>query len=141
MIDNFVLLCNSTAKPKARNVGDHSPIFADTDQRVALKCEAEGWPKPHISWLKDDKNISFYKKKGYYIKEIPTEGNKIKSITSKLIIVAAQTYNSGKFTCVAVNAIGVFKYNITVDVRGKKYFYLFIHLFIFVVSCFSVSWQ
>ena len=56
----------------------------------------------------------------YDINNIPTIGSKVKSIASELTIVAAQPDNSGKFTCVAVNEIGVSKYNITVVVSGKK---------------------
>lgn len=106
-------------KPKARNVGRHSPILATTDDRVALRCEAEGWPRPDIYWLKDNKNISSYEKEGYYIENIPTKGSKVKSIASELTIVAAQPDNSGEFTCVAVNEIGVSKYNITVVVSDR----------------------
>lgn len=128
----MLCLYNSTDKPKARNVGDHSPILATTNDRVALRCEAEGWPRPHIFWLKDNKYISFYEKDGYYIGNIPTRGSKVKSIASELTIVAAQPDNSGEFTCVAVNEIGVSKYNITVVVSGKKIIYLFTYSFIYL---------
>lgn len=139
----MLCLYNSTDKPKARNVGDHSPKLAWTNDRVALRCEAEGWPRPHIYWLKDNKNISSYEKEGYYIENIPTRGSKVKSIASELTIVAAQPDNSGEFTCVAVNEIGVSKYNITVVVSGKKIIYLFTYsftyLFLLRLVCLSVD--
>lgn len=135
----MLCLYNSTVKPKARNVGRHSPILATTNDPVALRCEAEGWPRPHIYWLKDNKNISLYEKDEYDIQNIPTRGSKVKSIASELTIVAAQPDNSGEFTCVAVNEIGVSKYNITVVVSGKKIIYLFTYSFIYYLCCKPVA--
>lgn len=130
----MLCLYNSTVKPKARNVGRHSPILATTNDPVALRCEAEGWPRPHIYWLKDN-NISLYEKDGYYVENIPTRGSKVKSNASELTIVAAQPDNSGEFTCVAVNEIGMSKYNITVVVSGKKNIYLFTYNFFIYFCC------
>ncbi|XP_068747945.1 uncharacterized protein [Montipora capricornis] len=95
------------AKPKARNVGDHSPIVTMADEPVVLQCEADGWPKPQIHWLQNNRNVTSDSSDQYQVRPIPTEGDQRNSTASELTIISAQTSNTGKYICVATNAVGV----------------------------------
>ena len=105
--------------PKARHSGVRSPVFPELDENCSLQCEAEGWPKPGIFWMKDDKNISDINQDHRYRESpIPSEGDGPFYASSELIIFNIQMEDSGKYYCVATNPVGVDKYPIRVQAKG-----------------------
>ncbi|XP_014802303.1 PREDICTED: hemicentin-1 [Calidris pugnax] len=63
------------------------------DQSVTLQCEAEGYPRPEVSWHKDGQQI--------------TESLRRRILsTGALQIVFAQPDDAGRYTCIAANPAG-----------------------------------
>lgn len=106
---------NLTAKPKTSIIGDRSRIAAG-DSSPYLRCEAVGWPRPTIFWMKDNKNIS-NKNENYQYQEKPVAIN-VSSIASTLTILSIQREDGGVYTCVGMNALGVDKRSVSVRVPG-----------------------
>ena len=64
-------------------------------RQVELRCHApRGKPEPHLSWLKDGRQVA------------EDEDGIIVTTEGHLIIVSARTKDSGNFTCVADNLAG-----------------------------------
>lgn len=105
--------------PKARNSGERSPVFCNVDENCILECEAEGWPKPGIFWMKEDKNISDMNENHKY-RESPrqSEGDGPTYASSELTIFYIQKEDGGKYYCVATNPVGKDKYHIKVEAEG-----------------------
>ncbi|XP_056379622.1 hemicentin-1 isoform X2 [Hyla sarda] len=62
---------------------------------VRLECEAAGFPTPGLTWLKDGRPVSSF-----------SGGIQISSGGRVLTLTNAQVGDSGKYTCVALNAAG-----------------------------------
>ena len=110
--------------PKARNSGVRSPVFPKVDENCSLQCTAEGWPKPGIFWMKEDKNISVINQDHKYRESpnIQSEGDgPINASKSELVIFNIQMEDSGKYYCVATNPVGVDKYPIRVQAEGDDW--------------------
>ena len=93
------------------------PYTAGTD--VTIECEVRGWPRPKITWLRDNKSIADINHNSRYllVKTIPQKD--VRVITSQLIIRRIQKEDSGIYTCKATNALKVVTKNITVSVEGR----------------------
>ena len=93
------------------------PFTEDDDAKVA--CEARGWPRPKITWLRDNRNISDINQQyhEYIVKMIPQQDDRV--VASELTILAIQKEDSGIYTCKATNALKVVTKNITVPFIGR----------------------
>ena len=74
---------------------------------VTLECEAEGVPRPAITWLKDGRPV--------------THGNgaQVLSDGRLLQIREARVSDTGRYTCVAVNVAGTTDSKYDVNVHGE----------------------
>lgn len=90
------------------------PFTQDDDAKVA--CEARGWPRPKITWLRDNRNISNINHQ-YIVKTIPQQDDRV--VASELTILAIQKEDSGIYTCKATNPLKVVTKNITVPFIGR----------------------
>ena len=118
LITTYCLLIFLTAVPKVKRTGRHVhfPYTAGTD--VTIECEARGWPRPKITWLRDNKSVADINHNfQYLVKTIPKKD--VRVIASQLIIIAVQKEESGIYTCKATNALKVVTKNVTVLVEGR----------------------
>jgi len=96
-----------------------SPVLPTVDDSPQLQCEASGWPKPRIFWMRNNKTISeINQNHEYEVTPIPTQGDSVSSVASELTIIGIQKEDSGIFSCVATNVVGEDKYPISVRVQG-----------------------
>ncbi|POI29138.1 hypothetical protein CIB84_007112, partial [Bambusicola thoracicus] len=70
-------------------------VTAVVNNRVRLECEARGIPAPILTWLKDGSPVSSF-----------SDGLQVLSGGRVLVLTSAQISDTGKYTCVAVNAAG-----------------------------------
>ena len=109
--------------PKAWNIGFRSPVYLKIDEDCVLQCEARGWPKPRIIWMKDNETISD-KDQDHKYQEIQLHPSQVDTAlihtASQLTIFDVQMKDSGRYFCVATNPVGVFKYRIRVQVEGDN---------------------
>ncbi|KAM3915384.1 hemicentin-1 [Leptodactylus fuscus] len=75
--------------------GSNEPITVIINNPVRLECEATGFPTPSLTWLKDGRPVSSF-----------SGGIQISSGGRVLTLTNAQVGDSGKYTCVALNAAG-----------------------------------
>ncbi|KAM8931068.1 hemicentin-1 [Pelodytes ibericus] len=75
--------------------GNSGAISVIVNNLVRLECEATGFPAPILTWLKDGSPVSSFK-----------DGIQILSGGRVLALTNAQIGDTGKYTCVAVNAAG-----------------------------------
>lgn len=75
---------------------------------VTLQCEADGVPRPAITWLKDGRPLG------------TGSGVQILSDGRILRIRDAQVVHTGRYTCIAVNVAGQDESKHDVAVYGKK---------------------
>lgn len=75
---------------------------------ITLKCEADGVPRPAISWMKDGRPLSTGRKA-----QILNEGQLLR-------IQDAQVADTGRYTCIAVNVAGQADRKYDVNVHGEK---------------------
>lgn len=75
---------------------------------ITLKCEADGVPRPAISWMKDGRPLSTGRKA-----QILNEGQLLR-------IHDAQVADTGRYTCIAVNVAGQADRKYDVNVHGEK---------------------
>lgn len=76
------------------------------DQSVTLRCEAEGYPGPEISWHKDGQQI--------------TESLRRRILSSgALQIVFVQPGDAGQYTCIAANLAGSSSSGMELTVHSK----------------------
>lgn len=75
---------------------------------ITLKCEADGVPRPAISWMKDGRPLSTGRKS-----QILNEGQLLR-------IHDAQVADTGRYTCIAVNVAGQADRKYDVNVHGEK---------------------
>ncbi|ROL43461.1 Hemicentin-1, partial [Anabarilius grahami] len=97
------------------NLGLVRPTISSSNQNeetvtrggdITLKCEADGVPRPAISWMKDGRPLSTGRKA-----QILNEGQLLR-------IHDAQVADTGRYTCIAVNVAGQAdrKYDVNVHV-------------------------
>ncbi|XP_036351171.2 hemicentin-1 [Ochotona princeps] len=75
--------------------GSHSMVAVVVNDPVRLECEARGIPAPSVTWLKDGSPVSSF-----------ANGIQVLSGGRIFALASAQVSDSGKYTCVAVNAAG-----------------------------------
>ncbi|XP_069890339.1 hemicentin-1 [Dipodomys merriami] len=75
--------------------GSSSMVSVVINNVVRLECEARGIPAPSLTWLKDGSPVSSF-----------TDGIQVLSGGRILALTSAQVSDTGRYTCVAVNAAG-----------------------------------
>lgn len=75
---------------------------------ITLQCEADGVPRPAISWMKDGRPLSTGS-----MAQILNEGRLLR-------IQDAQVADTGRYTCIAVNVAGKADRKYDVNVHGEK---------------------
>ncbi|XP_053325662.1 hemicentin-1 [Spea bombifrons] len=75
--------------------GKSGDVSVIVNNLVRLECEASGFPAPSLTWLKDGSPVSSF-----------TDGIQILSGGRVLELTNARIGDTGKYTCVAVNAAG-----------------------------------
>ncbi|XP_013377196.1 PREDICTED: hemicentin-1 isoform X3 [Chinchilla lanigera] len=75
--------------------GSNNMVTVVVNNLVRLECEARGIPAPSLTWLKDGSPVSSF-----------ANGIQILSGGRILALASAQISDSGRYTCVAVNAAG-----------------------------------
>uniref|UniRef100_A0A8C6QPP1 Hemicentin-1 n=1 Tax=Nannospalax galili TaxID=1026970 RepID=A0A8C6QPP1_NANGA len=76
-------------------LGSSSMVAVVVNNLVRLECEARGIPVPSLTWLKDGSPVSSF-----------ANGIQVLSGGRILALTSAQISDSGRYTCVAVNAAG-----------------------------------
>ncbi|KAM6165457.1 hemicentin-1 [Erethizon dorsatum] len=75
--------------------GSNNVVTVVVNNLVRLECEARGIPAPSLTWLKDGSPVSSF-----------ANGIQVLSGGRILALTSAQISDSGRYTCVAVNAAG-----------------------------------
>ncbi|ELV11507.1 Hemicentin-1 [Tupaia chinensis] len=75
--------------------GSNNMVAVVVNNLVRLECEARGIPAPSLTWLKDGSPVSSF-----------TNGIQVLSGGRILALTSAQISDTGRYTCVAVNAAG-----------------------------------
>ncbi|XP_062437683.1 hemicentin-1 [Rhea pennata] len=75
--------------------GSSDMVAVVVNNLVRLECEARGIPAPILTWLKDGSPVSSF-----------TDGLQVLSGGRILALTSVQISDTGKYTCVAVNAAG-----------------------------------
>ncbi|KAK2540204.1 Hmcn1 [Columba guinea] len=75
--------------------GSSDTVTVVVNNLVRLECEARGIPAPILTWLKDGSPVSSF-----------SDGLQVLSGGRVLALTSAQISDTGKYTCVAVNAAG-----------------------------------
>ncbi|XP_078498867.1 hemicentin-1 [Lissotriton helveticus] len=75
--------------------GSSDAVAVVVNNLVRLECEARGIPVPSLTWLKDGRPVTGF-----------SNGVQILSGGRVLTLTSAQISDTGKYTCVAVNAAG-----------------------------------
>ncbi|XP_010130628.1 PREDICTED: hemicentin-1, partial [Buceros rhinoceros silvestris] len=75
--------------------GSSEMVTVVVNNLVRLECEARGIPVPILTWLKDGSPVSSF-----------SDGLQVLSGGRVLALTSAQISDTGKYTCVAVNAAG-----------------------------------
>ncbi|XP_004688211.1 PREDICTED: hemicentin-1 [Condylura cristata] len=75
--------------------GSNNMMTVVVNNMVRLECEARGIPAPSLTWLKDGSPVSSF-----------TNGIQVLSGGRILALTSAQISDTGRYTCVAVNAAG-----------------------------------
>ncbi|XP_067391212.1 hemicentin-1 isoform X2 [Emydura macquarii macquarii] len=76
-------------------LGRNEMVAVVVNNLVRLECEARGIPAPILTWLKDGSPVSSF-----------SDGLQVLSGGRVLALTSAQMSDTGKYTCVAVNAAG-----------------------------------
>ncbi|XP_059503813.1 hemicentin-1 isoform X2 [Stegostoma tigrinum] len=76
-------------------IGSSDMMTVVVNNPVRLECEARGIPVPSLTWLKDGSPVSSF-----------SDGIQVQSRGRVLAITNAQISDTGKYTCVALNAAG-----------------------------------
>ncbi|XP_060630493.2 hemicentin-1 isoform X1 [Anolis sagrei] len=95
--------------------GSNEMVAVVVNNPVQLECEARGIPVPILTWLKDGSPVSSF-----------SNGLQILSGGRILALTSAQISDTGKYTCVAVNAAGEkqrdidFKVHVPPNIMGEE---------------------
>ncbi|XP_043555476.1 hemicentin-1 [Chiloscyllium plagiosum] len=76
-------------------IGSNDMVTVVVNNPVRLECEASGIPVPSLTWLKDGSPVSSF-----------SDAIQVQSRGRVLSITSAQISDTGKYTCVALNAAG-----------------------------------
>ncbi|GCC29770.1 hypothetical protein chiPu_0008212 [Chiloscyllium punctatum] len=76
-------------------IGSNDMVTVVVNNPVRLECEASGIPVPSLMWLKDGSPVSSF-----------SDAIQVQSRGRVLSITSAQISDTGKYTCVALNAAG-----------------------------------
>lgn len=98
----------------SKGVSDDVAVTKGGD--VSLQCAAEGIPKPAITWLKDGRPVS-----GQQRAKILNEGRLLQ-------IRNVKVSDTGRYTCVAVNAAGQADSRQDISVHGRCYKFILISI-------------
>ncbi|XP_073903349.1 hemicentin-1 isoform X3 [Castor canadensis] len=90
--------------------GSSNMVAVVVNNLVRLECEARGIPAPSLTWLKDGSPVSSF-----------TNGIQVLSGGRILVLTSAQISDTGKYTCVAVNAAGEKQRDINLRVYGETF--------------------
>lgn len=83
-------------------------VAGEVDTRVRLQCEADGLPKPKVTWLKNGQPF-------------PATGLRHTMLsTGSLEFVSVQIEDSGNYTCLVSNQAGNLTRKIRLDAQGIK---------------------
>lgn len=93
------------AKPKIVSFSKSFSIGVGSN--IELQCIAIGQPKPIITWFKNGTSV------------IPSSGIKLQQEQNVLRIENARENDSGMYTCVAQNAVGVIEHSSEIRVKNK----------------------
>lgn len=93
---------------------------------VSLQCAAEGIPKPAITWVKDGRPVS-----GQQRAKILNEGRLLQ-------IRNVKVSDTGRYTCIAVNAAGQADRRQDISVHGGWYNFILISFFFFGKMMFGI---
>ena len=91
--------------PITLTVGDNVTALSNTS--ITIQCPTSGVPTPSVAWTKDGQ-------------EIPSGGKYKVQDDSSLVIVKADEYDSGQYTCIADSVAGKDSKSSTVQVVGKS---------------------
>ena len=94
-----------------RSEGDTDNVALTKGGDVTLQCDAEGVPRPAITWLKDGRPIT-----GQHGAKVLNEGRLLK-------IKDAKVSDTGRYTCIAVNVAGQTDSKHDISVHGMKTVY------------------
>ncbi|XP_029473326.1 LOW QUALITY PROTEIN: hemicentin-1 [Rhinatrema bivittatum] len=75
--------------------GSSDMVAVVVNNLVRLECEARGIPAPSLTWLKDGDPVSSF-----------SDGTQVLFGGRVLVLTSAQISDTGRYTCVAVNAAG-----------------------------------
>ncbi|XP_069772736.1 hemicentin-1-like [Narcine bancroftii] len=83
------------ATPTIKNRGDRpTEIFVTRGTAVSLKCDADGVPRPTLTWVKDGRSV------------LSKQGIQVEKESQILNVQRAQEHHTGRYMCLAVNAAG-----------------------------------
>ncbi|XP_072104158.1 intercellular adhesion molecule 2-like [Mobula birostris] len=106
-IANSSVTLKTYYKPRSINILannrtiSESPIHLGDGDNITLVCDAEGNPKPTLTW------------------EFPQEHNIVNSSSAVLHIYDAMTENNGVYKCIATNKFGTAEKKVDIKVTGK----------------------
>ena len=83
-------------------------MMYSNEKPFTLSCCVQGYPKPRITWLKNNKPL-------------PTNRDQytLQNDNQELTIERLLSRDSGEYTCIAINIHGVSNYTIFMDIRGE----------------------
>ena len=83
-------------------------MMYSNEEPFTLSCCVQGYPKPRITWLKNNKPL-------------PTNRDQytLQNDNQELTIERLLSRDSGEYTCIAINIHGVSNYTIFMDIRGE----------------------
>ncbi|KAK1329305.1 hypothetical protein QTO34_011486 [Cnephaeus nilssonii] len=90
--------------------GSSNVVAVVVNNLVRLECEARGIPAPSLTWLKDGSPVSGF-----------ANGIQVLSGGRILALTSAQISDTGRYTCVAVNAAGEKQRDIDLRVYGETF--------------------
>lgn len=105
----------TSVRPSIRRTeGDADEVTVIKGGDVTLQCDAEGVPRPAVTWLKDGRPIT-----GQHGAKVLNEGRLLQ-------IKDAKVSDTGRYTCIAVNVAGQADSKHDISVHGMKQELLFV---------------
>jgi len=98
------VLCVYEAAPTIED--DEAEVAATAGSRALLRCDADGLPKPEVTWLKDGTKIE------------TSSSLYTMHRTGSLQMTAVTVDDSGQYECIATNDAGTARRQITLTVQG-----------------------
>lgn len=102
----------TSVRPSIRRTeGDSDDVTVIKGGDVTLQCNAEGVPRPAVTWLKDGRPIA-----GQHGATVLNEGRFLQ-------LKDAQVSDTGRYTCIAVNVAGQADSKHDISVHGMSVAY------------------